>query len=186
MAAILKPTKRQRRLGIKVIPKLDKYIARRPYPPGVHGTKRAAQLSDYGLQLQEKQRVKFIYGLREKQLRRLFNKDKKNFLSTLERRLDNVLFRAGLAQTRSQSRQLVSHGHVKINEKKVTVPSFITCPKDKIITAKPAAVKLSAAYVPDWLSVDPKSKMVTVKKIPSREEITSEINDQLIIEYYSR
>lgn len=186
MPSKTKPTKRERRLGVRAIAKLDKYVGRRPYPPGVHGSKRARQMSDFGLHLQEKQRVKFIYGLRERQLVRLFALDSKNFLSTLERRLDNCLFRSGLTQSRAQARQFINHGHIRVNNKKVTAPSYLVAAKDIISPQNPDIIKLAAAETPDWLSLDKKNKRILIKKLPTRDEITSEINDQLIIEYYSR
>lgn len=186
MTTTFKPTKRQRRLGIRVIPKLDKYITRRPYPPGVHGQKRASALSDFGLQLREKQRVKFIYGIRERQLRRLFAIDPQTILSTLERRLDNVVYRGGLTNTRAQARQMVTHGHIEVDGNKSTIPSLILQVGQKIVPKKPDTAKLTEQEIPNWLELDKKLKTITIKKIPEREDITSEINDQLIIEYYSR
>lgn len=186
MVATIKPAKRQRRLGIRILPKLDKYITRRPYPPGVHGQRRAGAMSDFGLQLQEKQRVKFIYGLREKQLRRLFDFDPTAILITLERRLDNVVFRSGLVNSRPQARQFINHGHIIVDDLKATIPSMLVKSGQKIKPKRPDALKLVDQQIPNWLEVDKKTKTITVKKIPQREDITSEINDQLIIEYYSR
>ena len=125
MTTTMKPNKRQRRLGLRVIPKLDKYVSRRPYPPGIHGQRRRKTLSDYGIQLQEKQRLKFIYGLNEQQLRRLFQRNPSNILVTMERRFDNVIYRLGLTYTRSHARQLISHGHIRINDKKINLPSYL-------------------------------------------------------------
>lgn len=186
MANTHKPAKRERRLGIRVLPKLDKYVTRRPYAPGVHGQRRTSAKSDFGLQLQEKQRVKFIYGLREKQLQRLFKINPKDILSTLERRLDNVVYRAGLAQSRPHARQLVTHGHIMVDNKKASIPSLILAAGQIIKPKHPDHMKITEQDTPGWFDVDIKSKSAKIKKIPQREDITSEINDQLIIEYYSR
>lgn len=186
MANTYKPTKRERRLGIRVIPKLDKYVTRRPYPPGVHGQKRASALSDFGLQLREKQRVKFIYGIRERQLRRLFQLNPQEIMSTLERRLDNVVYRGGLALTRAQARQMVSHGQILVDGKKSTIPSLILNSEQKISPKKPDKINLTSLELPSWLEIDKKNKTIMVNKTPQRQDVTSEINDQLIIEYYSR
>lgn len=186
MTSTAKPTKRQRRLGIRVLPKLDKYVARRPYPPGIHGGKRPQALSDYGLQLQEKQRVKFIYGLRERQLQRLFEINPQSPLTTLESRVDNVVYRAGLAASRPQARQMVSHGHFLLNAKKINIPSTLVKTGQQIAPKNPDKIKLQEREIPSWLELDKKSKSIRVKKLPQRDDITSEINEQLVIEYYSR
>src|SRR3990167_2129387 len=124
-------TKRARRLNVRILSKSEKSISRRPYPPGQHGQGRRNKPSDFALQLQEKQRAKFIYGLRERQFSKIFSLASKNkdstgtkFLQLLESRLDNVIYRSGMATTRRHARQLVSHGHYKVNDKIVDIPSY--------------------------------------------------------------
>lgn len=167
--------------------------------PGQHGQKGRRKFSDYGRQLREKQKVKRIYGLVERQFRRYFEKasrDKANtgeaLLTLLERRLDNVVYRLGLAPTRSSARQYVSHGHVIIDGKKVTIPSFMVA-KNMVVTLKntildtPVVKKLleeKSPNLPLWL--DRKGPVGKVQRFPKREDITEDINEQLIIEFYSR
>lgn len=168
-------------------------------PPGVHGPKGHRRMSDYGQQLREKQKVKRLYGLLEKQFRNAFKQAKKwkghtgmKLLEFLERRLDNVLFRSGLAPTRGIARQLVSHGHVLVNEKKVNIPSY-RVKKDQVITLKPKALEIPAikkafenedVNTPDWLSK--KGPVIKVGRLPEREDIKEDINERLIVEFYSR
>lgn len=167
--------------------------------PGAHGQKRGRKLSDYGKQLREKQKVKRIYGLMEKQFRKYFEKaarDKANtgevLLSLLERRLDNTVYRLGLAPTRASARQYVTHGHILVDGKKVSIPSFQVKP-DMVVSVKaklmdtPVVKKLLEDKSPNivaWL--ERKGPLGKISRLPKREDITDAIYEQLIIEYYSR
>jgi len=173
---------------------------RRDYAPGQHGAKRT-KLSNYGIQLREKQKAKRIYGLLERQFRLYFEEAARRkgvtgtlLLQFLERRLDNVLFRMGLASTRSQARQLVSHGLVRVNDRKVNIASFLTKPNDEIAIALNTEGKKfikdnlanQAANTPVWLSVDADHLKGKVVRLPERDDIVCPINEQLIVELYSR
>lgn len=169
-------------------------------PPGQHGQKRRRTLSDYGLQLKEKQKLKRLYQVSEEQFRRYFQKSLKAkgketgllLLQTLERRLDNVVYRLGFAPSRSVARQLVSHGHVLVNNKKVDIPSYEVKVGD-VISLKPKSlemeiVKKSLAEkdrkIPDWLKR--KATVGKIERLPTRDEMESEIDESLIVEFYSR
>ncbi len=183
-------------LGLKTNPlKVNKRIA---LLPGMHGKKMRRKMSDYGTQLKEKQKVRYIYGLSEKQLRHLYNVATKTptntgsaLLRLLERRLDNVLYRMRFAPTRAAARQLVNHGHVKVNQKKMTIPSYLV-KIDDLVELKATGTKIPAvaqmmkdggASAP-WISV--KAAVGKVSRLPEREEVDGAINEQLIIEWYSR
>lgn len=167
--------------------------------PGQHGAKGRRKISNYGQQLREKQKVKYIYGIMEKQLRRLYEVASKNptatgsaLLGLLERRLDNVVYRAGLAPTRSAARQFVSHSHFQVNGKKLNVPSYTVKVGDIISVRNKSlsvpilsdAVKAEERHAPVWLQV--KGAVTVVDQLPTRDAITERIDDQLIVEYYSR
>ncbi len=174
---------------------------RRPYPPGQHGlTRKSSKMSIYGQQLREKQKVKWMYGMLESQFKRFFRMAERmpgdtgeNFLSLLERRLDNVVFRAGFAKSRRQARQIVRHGHVKVNGHKVDIPSYIVKPGDVVEIAEhfksnrelQEAVALKRTP-PAWLDVDSSSFVARVVRVPQRSDITHPINERLIVEFYSR
>lgn len=190
-----------RRLGVNLFLKGERSagpkaaFTRRPYPPGQHGPKRQAKPSEYGLQLKEKQKARFSYGVNERQLRRYFeeaskSKDKtgEKLLEILERRLDNVVYRLGLASSRRQARQLVSHGHVKVNGKKVDIPSFSVGVGDTITMKKtlPNWQLPSNFTPPTWLKLEKKSLTGVVVRPPAREEIGFEIDEKMIVEFYSR
>jgi small subunit ribosomal protein S4 len=167
--------------------------------PGQHGQRRSRRLSDYGLQLKEKQKVKYLYGVLEKQLKKTYNKAAQSktgtgfaLLQFLERRLDNVLYRLGWTPTRAAARQLVAHGHVQVNGRKMDVPSYLVKVED-VITLKKSATNIPAisvkmadeAYViPDWL--ERKYNVGKVVRYPERDEIDEKIDEQLIVEFYSR
>ena len=168
-------------------------------PPGVHGNKGRRKLSDYGQQLREKQKVKRMYGVLERQFRRYFNNARKwrgntgeKLLEFLERRLDSVVYRLGLALTRASARQLVSHGHVTVDGKKVTIPSYTVSP-GSVIALKTKAMDIPAVkkmldeenYTPnEWLARQgPVGKMV---RLPVRADVKEDISEQLIVEHYSR
>jgi len=174
---------------------------RRSYAPGQHGQKRRKD-TEYGLQLREKQKVKRIYGVLEKQFRRYFSiaasRDGvtgETLLQLLEQRLDNTLYRMGFAESRRQSRQWVRHGMVQVNGKKVDIPSYTVKPGDKISLAekhrdnvllKKALEQLQKRGVPGWLEVDATSFAGGFKKVPSKEEIALPVQEQLIVELYSK
>ena len=174
----------------------------RGYPPGQHGQRRGRKISDYGIQLREKQKVKRIYGLSEKQFRLFFFRAEKqkgitgeNLLVSLERRLDNVVYRLGFVNSRSQGRHLVRHGHFTVNGKKVDIPSYQTRIGDVIeVQEKSRAIQaigdaLGAVVrrgVPGWLDLDKDNKKGNVKAFPSREDLTMPMQEQLIVELYSK
>lgn len=177
-------------------------MVKRNYVPGFHGPKGRKRLSDYGLQLQEKQKAKKYYGLLEKQFRLTFSKASKkqgdagkNFLKLLEMRLDNVIFRLGLASSRSQARQMVNHGHFTVNDHKANIPSFIV-KVGQIIKIKKSSQnnryfknleeKLKKANRPSWLSFDVKDLSSKILHEPKDEDLPQNINVQMIIEYYSK
>ncbi len=177
-------------------------IERRPYPPGEHGrTQLRRKDSEYLVQLREKQKARRIYGLMEKQFRNLYqeaNRQKgvtgENLLRMLELRLDNVVFRAGWGASRSQSRQLVRHGHVKVNGRRVTIPSYTMRKGEVVELADKAKAMIVIRHnldtldrqVPPWLEGDPQSASVTVSDVPMREHIDVPVREQLIVELYSK
>ncbi len=174
---------------------------RRGYAPGQHGQKRKKD-SEYGLQLREKQKVKRIYGVAEKQFRRMFVSASRSkgvtgetLLQLLERRLDNTIFRMGFAESRRQARQVVRHGRVRVNGRKVDIPSYTLKAGDQIVLAENARdnviVKrsmeaLQKRPLPDWLEVDTANFTGTFKKIPKKDEIALPVQEQLIVELYSK
>jgi len=176
-------------------------IERRPYPPGQHGQGRA-KFSEYGVQLREKQKVKRMYGLLESQFRGYYHraaaakgKTGENLLLALELRLDNVVFRSGFADTRNEARQMVRHNHFTVNGKKVNIPSFAVRPgavvevKDKskkIARISKAVEAVDRRGVPQWIELDKKGLKATVKTSPVREDLTMPIQEQLIVELYSK
>ncbi len=183
-------------LGLKANPL--KVARRMRIRPGQHGARGRRKLSEYGIQLKEKQKVKYIYGILEKQLHSLYEEASKNptatgsaLLSLLERRLDNVVYRMGWAPTRSAARQIVSHGHVRINDRKMNVPSY-RVQVDDIITLSDKAMKIpvvlqqleAQAETKDWL--ERKNAVGKVARLPERDDITEGIEEQLVVEYYSR
>jgi small subunit ribosomal protein S4 len=190
-----------RRLGVNLFLKGERSMSpksaavKRPYPPGAHGQKRQRKLSEYALQLREKQKVRFTYGVSERALRNIFAKASKSrektgekLLEILERRLDNVVYRAGLAKSRGHARQLVSHGFIMVDKKKVNVPSFKVQPKQVISmkkTPKDFEVKKDAV-IPSWLKLDKKSLKVEVLRVPTRIEVGVDVDEKLIVEFYSR
>lgn len=191
--------KKSRRLGFSTLEN-GKELARRPYAPGAHGKDRRKKSSEYGIQLQEKQKVRFMYGLTEKQFHKVFDKAQKmhgiageNLLMLLESRLDNIVYRLGMARTRRAARQVVNHGHILVNGKKVDIPSYRVMPGDTISVKENslnhpailAAVEEKVA-VPTYLEFDPKKLTGKYVRTPERSELNSEVNEQLIVEYYNR
>ncbi|HEY5751704.1 MAG TPA: 30S ribosomal protein S4 [Chthoniobacterales bacterium] len=195
-------TRISRRYGVALFG-ANKALERKNYPPGIHGPKGSRRKqSEYALALAEKQKLRHQYGVLERQFRRYFQEALRRrgvtgqtLLQLLETRLDNVIFRLGFANSRSAARQTVSHGHVTVNGRKVDVSSFNVRPGDVIaIKDKPASRRLAAKFVeltqiapvPDWLTVDKDQFTGTVSRIPSREEIAPIVNEQLVVELYSR
>lgn len=190
-----------RRESANILEKTSASLARRlNVPPGAHGPKgRPGKVSEYGKQLREKQKAKRVYGLMEKQFRRYFDmavkvegKTGEALLQLLEKRLDNIVYRFGFAPSRTMARQLVSHGHVMVNGKKVTLPSYLVR-VDEVVSLSPKALKIPAVIkllesaetkLPSFL--ERKAAVGRIIKIPLRDEIPTEVNEQLIIEYYSR
>ena len=187
-----------RRLGYS-ISETGKELIKRKTAPGQHGAKRG-KLKEYGLQLQEKQKVRFTYGVSEKQFVKTFNEAAKmpgmtgvNFLKLLEVRLDNLVYRLGFASTRAQARQLVNHGHITVDGKKVDIPSYRVsvgqvislkdASKNLVVVKQALEAKLSRA---EYLSFDADKVCGSLVRIPERNEFLPEINEQLIVEYYNR
>jgi small subunit ribosomal protein S4 len=208
MSRYIGPVCRQcRREGTKLFLKGDRCftekcgVERRAYPPGQHGQGRT-RVSDYGLQLREKQKVKRMYGLQEAQFRlamgsatRMRGRAGENLLSLLERRLDNVVFRLGFATSRAEARQLVRHGHFEVEGRKVDIPSFRVKAGTKvrlreksreIARITEALAVLERRSLPGWLELDSENFEGVVKALPTREDITMPIQEQLIVELYSR
>jgi small subunit ribosomal protein S4 len=190
-----------RRFGLPIFGP-SKYLERRNYGPGVHGPKSRRKHTDYGLGLIEKQKLRYFYGLMEKQFRGVYEKALKRrgvtgeqMLQILETRLDNVVYHLGLANTRAAARQMVSHGHVTVNGKKVGIPSFalrvndVVCVKNSNVARQLATKNLEVATsraVPDWLSLNKEEFKGTVMRIPTRDEINPIANEQAVVEFYSR
>lgn len=177
-----------------------KYFDRRPYPPGEHGRGRIRE-SLYQTQLREKQKLKFIYGVLEKQFRRYYRESSRqagitgeNLMVILETRLDNVVYRAGLAATRPQARQLVNHAHFLVNGKKVDIPSFQVSAGDVVTVKERSRNTLPIQHsidtidrsAPEWMTVDKTDRKITVDSMPTREQIDTDIKEQLIVELYSK
>ncbi len=191
--------KKSRRLGFSVL-ESGKELAKKPYVPGQHGQDRRKKLSNYGIQLQEKQKVRFMYGLSEKQFEKVFHKAVKmkgvngeNLLKLLESRLDNLVYRVGFATTRRGARQLVNHGHITVNGKKVDIPSYQVKVGDVISLAENdkelAVVKASLEALQnrvEFISYDDKKMEGTYVRMPERSELNADIDEALIIEYYNR
>ena len=194
-----------RREGVKLFLKSERCytekceIEKRNYPPGVHVETRT-KVTEYGVRLREKQRVRKMYGLTETQFKRFFVTAERmggitgtNLLVLLERRLDNMVYRFGFAGSRKEGRQLVSHRHIKVNGKKVNVPSFLVKEGDEIEVVdknlppvRNALESVVRRGIPSWLELDKEDAKGKVKLLPTRDDITLPIKEQLIVEYYSR
>jgi len=193
-----------RRLGVNIFGTAGEVRAldRRPYPPGEHGRgRRRGQPSEYLMQLQEKQKARFSYGLSERQFRNLYEEANRRkgvtgelMLQMLERRLDNVVYRAGLAATRPQARQFVSHGHFDVNGKRVNIPSYRVRVGDKVSLRTKSREMVTVQWnkdvldrqAPGWLEVGDDGFAVTVRAYPEREQIDVPVREQLIVELYSK
>ncbi|MDE1171562.1 MAG: 30S ribosomal protein S4 [Verrucomicrobium sp.] len=194
-------TKKSRRFGAALFG-TSKALERRAYPPGQHGERSRRKLSEYAVALGEKQKLKYMYGVLEKQFRRCFEIAQKKrgvtgviLLQILESRLDNVVYRLGFANSRRAARQMVGHGHIRVNGRKVTIASYSTRVGDQVeVVDKPQARKMALknleimqiAPVPDWLLLDKEGYKGEVKRVPTREEIAPIANEQLVVELYSR
>lgn len=191
--------KKSRRYGISLTG-TGKELAKRPYAPGQHGVNQRRKISEYGLQQQEKQKLRFMYGLNERQFRNLFDEAGKmkgvhgeNFMILLECRLDNLVYRLGLARTRRQARQLVNHGHITVDGRRVDIPSYRVKPNQVIGVREKArnfdiikeAIEANN-FVPDYLTFDEEKMEGVLTRLPERSELPAEINESLIVEYYSR
>ncbi len=195
-------TKQSRKLGIALSNKANKFMERRPYGPGQHGKGKRTKVSEYGLQLKEKQKMKYIYGVLERQFRNYFEKASHmkgktgdNLVKLLELRLDNVVYRMGFAPTRRSARQLVTHGHFRINKEKVNIPSFQMKTGDVIAVREKsrqldiihnAMKRVKDASVYTWVSLDKAAMAGTFLRVPEREEIPMLANEQLVVELYSK
>ena len=190
-----------RRFGVPIFGP-SKYLERRNYGPGVHGPKSRRKTTDYGLGLIEKQKLRYYYGLLERQFRGVYEKALRRrgvtgeqMLQILETRLDNVVFHLGFANTRAAARQMVSHGHITVNGRKVNVPSFGLKVNDAVVVkhsnvSRQLATKnlevATSRAVPDWLSLNKDEFKGTVMRIPTRDEIQPIANEQAVVEFYSR
>ena len=208
MARYTGPVERiERRLGVSLELKGERRLAgksaldRRPYAPGQHGQRRA-KISEYGLQLREKQKMKYYYGVLEKQFRRFFKEANRqegntgeNLIRLLERRLDNVVYRMGFATTRRFARQLVTHGHILVNGKKVNIPSYLVKEGDRIEIREKSknnpqiqrAVELSQQTgIAPWVDVDREKLVGVFQRIPERSEVNIPVDERLVVELYSK
>ena len=191
--------KKSRRLGISLTG-TGKELEKRPYPPGQHGASQRRKISEYGLQQQEKQKLRYMYGLNERQFRNLFNEAGKmqgihgeNFMILLESRLDNIVFRLGLARTRRQARQLVNHGHITVDGKRIDIPSYRLSP-GQVVGVRERSRNLDIIkeslevnnFVPEYLSFDEDNLEGVFNRYPERSELPAEMYESLIVEFYSR
>ncbi len=193
-----------RREGVNLVetPKAQRYMERHPYPPGQHGQRRRRKISDYGVRLREKQKLRFYYNMSEKQFRNLFDEASQKtgatgqvFLQLLESRLDNVVYRLGIAFTRRQARQFVAHGHIMVNGKRIDVPSYRVDPGDVVEVAARARKnphirsnieERRRGKLSSWLEFDPETLKGKFLHRPAREDLMVPVNELQVIEYYSR
>lgn len=200
MARYTGPNNKQaRRVSFSILEN-GKDIAKRPYGPGQHGKDKKRKPSNYAIQLNEKQKVRFMYGISEKQFKKLVNDSAKmkgvhgeNLLILLESRLDNLVYRAGFATTKRGARQLVNHGHITVNGKKVDIPSYRVKPGDVIAIKENSAdhkgIEIALANKikrVDFINYDEAKRTATYVRYPERSELNAEINESLIVEFYSR
>jgi len=194
--------KRQRRIGEKLFTHGEKSFSRRPYPPGQHGPKGSSKLSEYGVRLREKQKAQMTYGLLERQFRTYVAKAKRKtgntvelLLQLLELRLDNIVFRAGFAKSREGARQLIRHGHIAVNGRRVDIPSFQAKVHDAVALHENSRSKSVVQIItkeienyeaPPWIALDTTSLIATVREIPALNASATNINLQRIVEFYSR
>jgi small subunit ribosomal protein S4 len=191
--------RKSRRLGFSIL-ETGKELLKRPFAPGQHGQKRSKKLSNYGIQLQEKQKVRFMYGLTERQFKKTFVEAGKlkgvhgeDFLKFLESRLDNLVYRLGFSSTRKGARQIVNHGHILVNGNKVDIPSYRAKPGDVIALKENSkehpAIKAALSAVNkrvEFVSFDETKMAGTYIRYPERSELNADINEALIVEFYNR
>ena len=191
--------KKARRVSFSILEN-GKDIAKRPYGPGQHGKDRKRKPSNYAIRLNEKQKARFMYGISEKQFKKLVNDSAKmkgvhgeNLLILLESRLDNIVYRIGFATTRRGARQLVNHGHITVNGKKVDIPSYRVKPGDVIAIKENSSdhkgIEIALANKvkrPDFINYDEAKRIGTYVRYPERSELNADINESLIVEFYSR
>jgi small subunit ribosomal protein S4 len=194
-------TRISRRFGLPIFGP-SKYLERRNYPPGTHGPKSRRKLSDYAVGLLEKQKLRYYYGLMERQFRAVYEQALRargvtgdHMLQILETRLDNVVYQLGFANTRPAARQMVGHGHIRVNGRKVSISSYALKVND-VVEVRDASVsrQMATRYfelstsraVPDWLSLNKDAFRGVVMRIPSRDEIQPIANEQAVVEFYSR
>lgn len=191
--------KKSRRLGFSILEN-GKELANRPYAPGAHGNDKRRKSSEYGIQLAEKQKIRLMYGLNEKQFHKLFEKASKmkgttghNLLNLLESRLDNVVYRLGLAKTRRAARQVVNHGHITVNGVKVDIPSYQVKVGDVVAVKENSlehpAIKEAVETClsrPAYVEFDKNSMSGKLVRLPDRSELNQEVNETLIVEFYNR
>lgn len=191
--------KKSRRLGFSIL-ETGKELQRRPFAPGQHGANQRRKVTEYGLQLHEKQKLRYLYGMSERQFKNLYEKAGKmsgihgeNFIFLLESRLDNLVYRLGLARTRRQSRQLVNHGHVTVDGQSVDIPSYLVQPgqvisireKSRNLTIVKESLEATISR-PAYMTFDETALSGTLIRLPMRDELLPEIKEHLIVEYYSR
>src|SRR5690625_10203 len=180
----------------------NKSFEKKPYPPGIHGPRLRRKLSDYAIGLNEKQKLRFTYGLTEKQFLRTFDRARRErgitgdrFLQLLETRLDNVIYLLGFAKSRQAARQFVNHGHIRVNGGKVDIPSYTVKAGDEIEVRSSTSSRQLATrnldetrlrVVPAWLTLQEDTLRATVNRLPDREEIDPGVNEQHVVEFYSR
>jgi len=202
MARYTGPTTRLSRRFSQPLFGATKAYEKRTYPPGQHGPKLRRKLSEYGTGLVEKQKLRYIYGLLERQFRRTFAIAKRErgvtgerFLQLLETRLDSVVYLLGFAKSRAAARQMVNHGHIRVNGRKVDIASYTVLPGDEIeIKSVPTSRQIAtrnleetrARNVPNWLTRNDETLKATMTRLPNRDEMEPGINEQLIVEFYSR
>jgi small subunit ribosomal protein S4 len=202
MARYTGPTTRISRRFSQPIMGASKAFEKRTYPPGQHGPKLRRKLSEYAVGLNEKQKLRFIYGLLERQFRKTFEVAKRErgvtgerFLQLLETRLDSVIYLLGFAKSRAAARQIVNHGHVRVNGHKVDISSYNVQAGDEIEIKNRASSRQiaqrnleenRARAVPGWLSLNAEAFKAVVNRLPTRDEMTKDVNEQLIVEFYSR
>ena len=190
-----------RRFGVAIFGN-SKYLERRQYPPGVHGPRAHRKNSEYAMGLMEKQKMRYYYGLLEKQFRNIYEAAARRrgvtgtiMLEMLETRLDNVVYQLGFGQTRAQARQMVVHGHILVNGRKVTIPSYVVKVGDTVDVKEKAVSRQLAAHnmelstnriIPAWLGPNKDSFRGTIMRMPTREDIQPIANDQAVVEFYSR
>lgn len=197
-----------RRAGEKLFLKGDRCfspkcaIEKRNYPPGEHGQRRVKKVTDYGLQLREKQKMKRVYSILERQFRNYFHMAERqkgmtgeNLLRLLERRLDNVVYRVGFASSRIEARQIVRHGHLLVNGRRVDIPSYLVRPGDQVqvsdksremLAIKAALEGVKKRELPSWLELDPQAMRGVVRALPAREDIVIPVQEQLVVALYSK